>query len=140
MLCSYEPHFFWQNYEKLFYQIISHKQVQMISKKLHCSICFSSSFILFIYLFFDFEPKISTLPMFIYFHPFTFRPSFNIIFMLVPCSYLLRVSNTAYLNTKGILTYMTTKKLTTLKEKISNYMPIGVWNFKWKCLSSQNIN
>ena len=39
-----------QNYEKWFHQIFSHNQVQMISKKLQCSICFRWNFIKFIFL------------------------------------------------------------------------------------------
>ena len=60
---------------------------------------------------------------------------------LVPCSYLLIASNTAYLNRKGTLTYKTTKvwqnwkKFYLLRTSIS----IGVWDFKWKYLKTQNI-
>ena len=103
---------FWQNYKKWFLQIISHNLVHKISKKLHCWIYFCSNIIEFIFM---------TLTL--------------IIFMLVPCSYLLRASDTTYLNKKGTLTYRHNhKNLTKLKKK--KFPP--TWNkHANSCMKSQ---
>ena len=57
--------------------------------------------------------------------------------MLVPCSYLLRASNTAYLNKKGTLTYRRNQKnLKKLKKKKKKFPP--TWNkHANSCMKSQ---
>ena len=70
-------------------------------------------------LFFDFHHKILTLPMAIYLLSSTFRWfSHPISNMLVRCSYLLRLSNTAYLNIKGIIDIDIHKNSIKLKKKV----------------------
>ena len=130
---------FLKNYKKSFQQIISHNQVHIISKMLHCLVYFGSNFGKFIFLtlttnFWHFMAISMAL-----FHIYVVQSS-SVLFMPVPCSYLLRASNTPYMNAKGTLTYITTKIRQNEKKPHLHrtVMSIGVWNFKRKYLT-QNI-
>ena len=57
--------------------------------------------------------------------------------MLVPCSYLLRASNTTYLNTKGIL-HIWTQKFVKIDKKCPNTRksaPIYVYEISYENIS-----
>ena len=137
-----------QNYEKWFHQIFSHNQVQMISKKLQCSICFRWNFIKFIFL------TLATIFWHLLSGPICTLPYLgSSVIQYHLCASALfvspesMVSNTACLNEK-IYWHIWPQKLDkTQKEKKKNppirtSIPIGhigVWNLTWKYVNTQNI-
>ena len=74
----------------------------------------------------------------------TFRSAFfcrhKIYWVLKRLSYLRRVSNIVYLNTRATLRYIITKIWQNRKKTylLRTSMLIGVWNLKWKYLNTLN--